>query len=154
MRPSAAAFGAEAASAPRRRFAVAALVVVALAAAAVLAWRSPIARGYMLFHGHAALEAKIFSGVALPVSASACVNCHEGAASGGPRAIARLDRTTFSAPRTPRGGAPVSYDEASFCRLMREGVDPASVMVSRLMPRFDVSDADCAALFAYVSRRP
>lgn len=139
-------------SAPRR-FGVAALGVVVLAVA-LSAWLWPVARGYVLFHGHARLEAKIQGGIDLPSSATACVNCHDGAATGGPRPIARLDRAALSTSRTPRGGAPVYYDEASFCRLLREGIDPASVMLNRLMPRFTISDADCAALFAYARMRP
>lgn len=131
-----------------------ALLVAVLSAAGLALWDWPIVRGYQLFHGHGALQAKILGGVALPAAASSCVNCHDGAASGGPRTIARLDRASLSTPRTPRGGLPVVYDEASFCRLLREGIDPASVLVSRLMPRFDISDADCAAIFAYARMRP
>lgn len=137
-----------------RRIGVAVVLGVAVLAVALAVWLWPAAHGYMLFHGHSGLEAKIQSGVALPAAAAACVNCHDGAATGGPRPIARLDRATLSTPRTPRGGAPVFYDEASFCRLLREGIDPASVLLNRLMPRFTISDADCAALFAYARIRP
>lgn len=137
----------------RLALSLAALVAAGLAVALAI-WGWPIVRGYQLFHGHGTLQAKILGGVTLPAAASSCVNCHDGQVSGGPRTIARLDRASLSTPRTPRGGLPVVYDEASFCRLLRDGIDPASVLVSRLMPRFEISDADCAALFAYARMRP
>ena len=51
-----------------------------------------------------------------------------------------------------RNGPPSRFDEASFCRLLRTGVDPADIVVPRAMPRYAIDDTDCRALWAYLSR--
>ena len=52
-----------------------------------------------------------------------------------------------------RGGPPSGYDRGTLCRLLREGIDPAHVMVTRTMPRFDLDDAACAALWTHLSNQ-
>lgn len=115
--------------------------------------------GRRLFEGAQALPAQITGqGVALPVGASRCANCH-GLQTAAPAVSATpigpvLGPANLVARQPRRGGPPSAYGEASFCRLLRTGIDPASVIVDRRMPRYDVSDADCAALWRYVAQRP
>ena len=49
-----------------------------------------------------------------------------------------------------RGGPPSRYDPASFCQLLRTGIDPASVMVDKAMPRYTLTDQQCALLWKHV----
>ncbi|PZQ13586.1 MAG: hypothetical protein DI565_13650 [Ancylobacter novellus] len=122
-----------------------------LMAAAVAVW--PWAKGYALYHGYLSMPATIAgTGVALPASASRCVNCHEGSG-GGRIGIAPLDGSTLAIGRRRSGGAMTVYDRESFCRMLRDGVDPSLVTVSRVMPRFALSDADCDALWRWTSGR-
>ena len=53
-------------------------------------------------------------------------------------------------PRSRRGGPPSAYDAASLCELLREGIDPAWVMVRQEMPRYAATDAQCIALWAFL----
>lgn len=89
---------------------------------------------------------------ALPAEAARCVNCHTGAA--GPTGFGPpLHAGTLAQPLARRGGPPSIYEEASLCRLLREGIDPAWVMVNQAMPRYDATDAQCAALWAWLVRQ-
>ena len=105
---------------------------------------------------------------ALPALASRCVNCHSAgsvapntvAASAAPAAASaatnssfapRLTRQRLTEPIARRGGPPSRYDEASFCRLLRTGIDPAYVLIPRNMPRYELPDADCHALWMHLS---
>ena len=107
------------------------------------------ARGLALYGGRAALEARIQGHAdTLPAEASRCVNCHAGeTALGTP-----LDAAHLLRPMARRGGPPSRYDEAAFCRVLREGIDPAWVQLPREMPRYTVSDEDCRALWWHLSR--
>jgi hypothetical protein len=105
-------------------------------------------RGERLFRGEESLAAEVQGqGVPLPAEASRCVNCHSG-----PAAPA-LDRASLLGRVSRRNGPPSRYDEASFCALLRSGVDPALVVVLRVMPRYEVDEAQCHALFAFVTSR-
>lgn len=111
--------------------------------------------GARLFSGRAPLAAQLAGrDLALPVSASRCTNCHRhdgpapaaSTAGFGPVLTAAALRT-----RQPRrGGPPSAYDEASFCRLLRTGIDPAHVLIDQRMPRYAATDAECAALWTYL----
>ena len=122
-------------------------------------------RGRAAFHGDSALSGRMAGhSIALPRQASRCQNCHEtraaaisGAADGNTAAgqtfATPLDRKGLASARSRHGGPPTSYDTAAFCTLLRTGVDPGKVMVSPLMPRYDLSDAQCADLLAYLESR-
>lgn len=122
---------------------------------------STAARGRQLFSGEAALPARIAGqDFALPVNASRCVNCHaaKAAPAGASPALAEtqrvgppLTRALLTEPARRRGGPPSRYDAASLCALLRTGVDPAYVIVPRTMPRYEISDADCRALWLHLS---
>src|SRR5204863_2269697 len=104
--------------------------------------------------------------IGLPTVATRCINCHaaSGTAAGGSApdgpargglAAARPYASPLSAewltlPRSRRGGPPSDYDLGRLCRLLRTGVDPAQVVISTVMPRYDATDAQCAALWQYL----
>jgi hypothetical protein len=157
-----------------------ALVVIATVAGALvvavavfgLGRLHEFARGRGIFDGAVAVPARVLGqDFALPVQASRCVNCHATTATGsaappaiGGEAAARSARGLDPAstlgpaltpahlrePRPRRGGPPSRYDAASLCRLLRTGIDPAHVLITPAMPRFDVSDADCLALWRFL----
>ena len=119
-------------------------------------------RGRQLFAGEVPLEGRV-SGHAdpLPVQASRCINCHADSAatqaagardsttqSFGPR----LDGVLLTQMHARRGGPPSRYDATALCRALRSGVDPAYVVIPRAMPRYTPSDADCEALWSYLTR--
>jgi hypothetical protein len=89
----------------------------------------------------------------LPPELVKCANCHAAgstAASGesfGPR----LDRSTLADPRSRRGGPPSRFSAASFCHLLRTGVDPAYIVISRQMPRYELKDDQCVYLWQYLT---
>ena len=135
--------------------------------------RAALARGQALFHGEAPLAGRIVGhSVALPVGVARCMNCHETrstAVSSAASAVARaspgvedavagrygpaLDRAALVQARPRRGGPPSRYDMAGFCALLRSGVDPAQVMIPLAMPRYEIGDADCEALWRYLLTR-
>ncbi|MFM2054002.1 MAG: hypothetical protein RL456_2039 [Pseudomonadota bacterium] len=114
------------------------------------------ADGRALWQGEWALTARLAGDAAvLPVQASRCVNCHGEGATGpdaGARPAPALHRAHLLDGIARRGGPPSRYDEAAFCRLLRTGVDPAAVLLPRAMPRYELGDADCAALWAHLTR--
>jgi cytochrome c5 len=91
---------------------------------------------------------------ALPVAAARCSNCHaapglpaSGASSLGPR----LNAGQLMQPQARRGGPLSRYDAASLCRVLREGVDPAGVVLASAMPRYTVDDATCRQLWTFLT---
>lgn len=125
------------------------LAALAVAAPVLSAW-SARAHGEEIYFGRRALPARIAGHPdALPAMSSRCVNCHDGAqATGG-----ALTGSTLTQAARRRGGPLSMYDQAALCRVLRGGIDPALVVVNRGMPRFEIDDADCAALWAYLSSR-
>jgi hypothetical protein len=118
------------------------------------------ARGRALFDGTAALPARVHGqDFALPAQASRCVNCHvvpaapSAAASAVAVAAPPLTAAALATPTRRRGGPLPRYDAASLCTLLRNGVDPAHVMIQRTMPRYEISDADCQALWLHLMER-
>lgn len=135
---------------------LAALACAGLAATAAPWWQARLqtqalrSQGLALYLGQAPLPAQLRGHEeALPGHAARCSNCHEGAQPIGPR----LDAAWLAQPQARRGGPPSRYDAASLCRLLREGIDPAKVLVSRAMPRYTLTDSDCAALWAHLLSR-
>ena len=129
--------------------AAAAVAVLAAATAAFLALQGR-AEGAALYEGRQPLVARV-SGheQPLPAMAARCVNCHEGAQAIGPA----LNERTLAQPLARRGGPPSRYDAVALCRLLREGVDPASVIVPRAMPRYEIDGRGCEALWAHLQSR-
>ncbi|MBL8330295.1 MAG: hypothetical protein JNJ71_15755 [Rubrivivax sp.] len=108
------------------------------------------ALGRALYDGQRALPAQLRGhDEALPAHAARCINCHEGSSAIAPALSAR----SLLQPQARRGGPPSHYDEASFCRLLRDGVDPAWVLLPREMPRYEIPAQDCRALWSYLLQR-
>ncbi len=135
------------------------LPTLLLAASVLAAGAGPAGRGHALFTGAAPLHGTINGHAsALPPAAARCVNCHTiGSAAPGAAAASvasfgpLLTKQGLTGLVARRGGPPSRYDEAALCRLLRQGVDPAWVMVPRSMPRYELSDADCQALWTHLT---
>ncbi len=119
-----------------------------------------LAQGRRLFHGEASTLGAMLGrlaghGTDLPAVATRCTNCHtsgEGAdaPSRTPEFAPRLNRQGLMQPLSRRGGPPSVYDAVSLCKLLREGIDPAWVMVRQEMPRYAATDAQCVALWTFL----
>lgn len=131
------------------------------AARAVVDQEVPDPRGGALWRGELPLTAHIVGHArALPAAASRCVNCHAVApvAPAGSAVLAARDSAApvlsaaqlrATVPR--RGGPPSRYDAQAFCTLLRTGVDPAGVLLSRDMPRYTLDPRDCQALWTHLT---
>ncbi len=89
----------------------------------------------------------------LPGEAVRCLNCHNPASkdrlSGKPSP--RIDGPWLLETRQRHGGPPSSYNEGSFCKLLRSGTDPVYVLVAREMPIYEVDDEQCASLWKFLT---
>ncbi len=110
--------------------------------------------GRRMYFGDASLQGAIVGHPeALSPRLVACANCHQGGAAGlaaasfGPR----LDGTRLTEMRGRRGGPPSAFSPASFCRMLRTGVDPASILITRQMPRYTLNDNQCLGLWHYLT---
>jgi hypothetical protein len=132
------------------------VAVVALAAAlagvVTVSVRGEAHAGERLFDGRHPLA----GGLAhhpqpLPAEALRCVNCHARSdrLEAGFAPVLSAASITRAAER--RGGPASRYDRTAFCRVLRTGIDPAWVLVSRAMPRYALTDAQCAALWTYLT---
>jgi hypothetical protein len=139
-------------------------IVAALAlagASAIATDLSPAAQeGQRLFSGQTPMSGQIVGHrSALPLLASRCVNCHAAGAStsaSDPQDVTSsfgpvLSAKLLAEPVARRGGPPSRYDDAALCRLLRTGVDPAYIIIPRAMPRYELSDAECRALWLYLN---
>lgn len=115
--------------------------------------------GRALFEGSAPLAGRLAGHERdLPAAATRCINCHRrdtappGSSGNDTRSYGpRLDAQALVAPRPRRGGPPSRYDAAALCRLLRDGVDPAWVLIDRAMPRYRASDAECEVLWRFLA---
>jgi hypothetical protein len=92
----------------------------------------------------------------LPATAARCINCHEpspGSAASRRAYAPRLDRETLLHPLARRGGPESTYDARSFCRAVREGIDPANMLLGRSMPQYAADDEECQSLWQFLSHR-
>lgn len=137
-----------------RAFRALALGIVPLAASvqgAPLAAAS--ARGAALYAGEAPLTAHLAgSTLVLPQAVVGCGHCHGAPVSPGSATLAAPDlRNGWLAQAiSRRNGPPSSYTAASLCRTLRTGIDPVQILVPRAMPRYDIGDDDCAALWGFL----
>lgn len=140
------------------------VVMFALLISAFVSWgssaadtdtRRDIKTGHDLFVGRAPLHGRIRTDFSnLPPEVVRCKNCHAQSAG---RDVAlslapRLDRRYLLEPRVRRGGPMTSYDEQSFCRVLQAGVDPAYILVSAEMPRYEIDAGTCKALWEFITR--
>lgn len=158
---------------PRQRVSLAGAGLAALVVAGALFWSGERAwpaqaglQGAALWRGTLPLTARIAGHAhALPPVAARCINCHggESGASASASAAGRdpldgaapvLTARHLREPTARRGGPPSRYDAAAFCTLLRTGVDPASVLLPRHMPRYEITAADCDALWIHLTEMP
>ena len=148
----------------RGRYAQAAWLTATLVLAGVIgraasSWnatdQADLNRGQRLYAGHEPVTARIAGHRSvLPASTTACVHCHEQRARGlETDAAPPLTRQTLVQDIARRGGPRVRYDRSALCETVRTGVDPNFVTLQRAMPRYVVSDAQCKALWDYLSKR-
>jgi hypothetical protein len=120
-----------------------------------------VEHGRQLFVGERPMNGLIAGHAsALPAHASRCMNCHSAAAE--PKSVSAsastrllgpmLTSDLLTRPVARRGGPPSRYDETALCTLLRTGVDPAHVITTRAMPRYELSVAECHALWVYLSK--
>jgi hypothetical protein len=64
-----------------------------------------------------------------------------------------LNAAWLTQAQSRRGGPPSVYSVQAFCKLLRDGIDPAWVLVNQTMPHYAVTDAQCDQIWAYVNRR-
>jgi hypothetical protein len=134
------------------RWWLAALALCALAAAPT----SLAELGRQLYRGEAALTARMTGhSEALPLEAVRCVNCHRRESEPAVQPVSENFGPPLGVglarPTVRRGGPPSRYDAKSFCKLLRDGIDPAYVMIPQTMPRYTMTDRDCEALWAFLS---
>jgi hypothetical protein len=89
----------------------------------------------------------------LPPELVRCANCHlpdSRSTSGVSNPAPRLDRSRLTEFRRRRGGPPSQFSPASFCRLLRSGIDPAYILITRQMPRYTIEDDQCLELWQYL----
>ena len=137
------------------------LTALALTIGSALADSGAVDRGQKLFTGVAPMSGRISGhSINLPPEASRCINCHrsdlkvekKGVADPASSFAPVLNAETLTQPRSRRGGPPSRYDARSLCQTLRTGVDPVYIVMPSVMPRYEVSDDDCALLWAYLTR--
>ena len=115
--------------------------------------REASSEGAALFEGRPPLVARLSGqSTALPPATARCSNCHAresgvDAKGFGPDVFGEA----LTASRSRRAGPASRFDAASFCKLLRTGVDAADVIIAHEMPRYEVSEAQCAALWTHVT---
>ena len=89
---------------------------------------------------------------ALPPWLASCANCHlDDAGRRSSTSFApTLSRHAMTELHSRRGGPPSLFSLTSFCRMLRTGVDPVYVLISRQMPRYTLSDDQCLSLWRYL----
>lgn len=117
---------------------------------------SSLERGRELFEGELPLTARMVGHTdALPREAARCRNCHSKQATAVGDAAQdfapQLNASSLRNALARRGGPPSKYDLKALCRLLRDGIDPAHVMIQQAMPRYTLSDAECEALWTYLT---
>lgn len=91
----------------------------------------------------------------LPPQVARCVNCHAPShpAPATAESAPPLTRTALLQTRARRGGPMFSYERESFCSTVRSGIDPEHVILNRAMPRFDMDDEQCLALWLFLTEK-
>lgn len=88
----------------------------------------------------------------LPPQIARCVSCHaRSQRNSGENFAPPLTRTWLTEPHPRRGGPAYAYDRQGFCATVRDGVDPGFVLLMRSMPRFNLNDRECRALWTYLT---
>lgn len=102
-------------------------------------------------------------GMPLPPAYTACINCHRRSGMGGiegqtlvPPVIADAlyrpgwEATHFFGNSVARMARRPAYDDLTLARAIRQGLDSNGQAIAAPMPRYELGDADMAALIAYL----
>ncbi|WP_368623221.1 hypothetical protein [Paraburkholderia sp. BR13444] len=139
-----------------RRTAARVALMLGLASIMCVAHAAPLCEpkdlGCAIFNGQRSVAAQLRDDDhLLPGSTTRCANCHSQTGAADAFAPPLTARTLFPA-KSRRDGPASSYDQATFCRALREGIDPANVLLRKAMPHYRISDSECAALWHFVTR--
>ncbi len=131
-----------------RRFAALGLLFAAwLSAFAQPLAADPVALGRALFTGR--IDGQNAGRGARQLARFACHSCHGRDALGGVEGdVPPIDARFLMRPTQTRP----AYGEAAFIRAITQGVDAGDRALSRLMPRYDLTDDQARALFAYLQQ--
>ncbi|RKE26230.1 hypothetical protein B0G76_7842 [Paraburkholderia sp. BL23I1N1] len=140
---------------PSQRSAARAWIGLALLVAMHLAHAAepcdPADLGCSIFNGQQAIPAHLRDDDRpLPAWTTRCVNCHTQTDPSAAFAPPLTSATLLDAINR-RGGPPSRYDPTSFCRVLKDGVDPAGVVLRKSMPHYQITGAECAALWRFVT---
>ncbi|MGF6415840.1 hypothetical protein [Paraburkholderia sp. MM5482-R1] len=140
----------------RSRRTAARALALALANITYVAHGAPLCEsndlGCSIFNGQHSVEAQLRDDDRLlPGSTTRCANCHSQTGSSDAFAPPLTAGNLFPA-KSRRDGPASSYDQATFCRALREGIDPVNVMLRKAMPHYRISDTECAALWHFVTK--
>jgi hypothetical protein len=116
----------------------------------------PARRGEALYKGKEPLRGRIRDhSDFLPPEAVRCANCHSPASTSrlAAKPAPKLDAAWLLDMRQRRGGPPSQYDQASFCEVLRSGVDPVHILIAREMPTYDLDGIQCAGLWEYLTAK-
>lgn len=116
----------------------------------------PTDRGEALYDGKEPLRGRIRDhSDFLPPEAVRCANCHSPASTSrlSAKPAPKLDAAWLLDMQQRHGGPPSQYDQASFCHVLRSGVDPVYILLSREMPTYDLDDTQCASLWEYLTAK-
>ncbi len=146
---------------PMRARGVALAILLAAGLGAIgYAWhRAPIAldaqaeRGRALFEGASPAVARLAGhDEDLPPIATRCANCHADVDRAGQASFApALTAPRLLDSRVRRGGPASAYDRAAFCRVLRDGIGPDDVMIDETMPRYALTQDQCADVWRYLT---
>jgi len=120
--------------------------------------RPLLEQGQRMFHGEQALTGRMTGHEQdLPGEAVRCSNCHEREG-----AQTSPDSQSFGTVLGPgsltravarRGGPAVRYTQDSFCRVLRDGIDPAHVIIPQALPRYALTGKECEALWRFLTAK-
>lgn len=138
------------------RLAAPAVLAMLIAPAGVAYASKEVARGERIFNGRETVPARLDGhDRALPAQLGKCIACHGTTPRSGIEAgvAPPLTGDALTSARSRRGGKPFAYDRQTFCSTLRTGMDPQYVIMLRTMPRFEVSEEQCRALWSYLTEQ-
>ncbi len=113
-------------------------------------------RGHRIFIGTEAITGKINGHQQpLPPQVAKCATCHTPSTrpQDSDQLAPLLNASWLQQAHPRRGGPAFAYTKDSLCQTMRTGMDPEYVILNRTMPRFDISDEQCRALWAFFTEK-
>lgn len=118
--------------------------------------------GRQIFEGRISLTGRLpGQDTPLPAQAVRCSNCHRSSSPNPGVALSALrqplgpdlNARTLLEPAARRNGPLSRFDAALMCRALRDGIDPMRIVLAPAMPRYDISDTQCSALWSYLVRQ-